>query len=134
MTPNTRDRDELREALRKAVGQLHRWDVSQGWAVFNAILADIDARLAALNAVPPEPLDGLDPEYEVAFGQPLCADCRHPHADAAWVNTDPDDGTCWSAGSLVCGCPKFITPAVRRRRAARSADVRAALPTPGTDR
>ena len=51
-----------------------------------------------------------------SFGEPLCARCHHPHTDAAWVSSDPDDGTCWNAGSLVCGCPKFITPAVQKMR------------------
>jgi hypothetical protein len=57
-----------------------------------------------------------------AWGEPLCAQCKHPHTDGSWSDTDPDDGTCWSAGSLVCGCPKFITPAVQRLRLARKAN------------
>ena len=51
------------------------------------------------------------------FGEPLCAVCEHGHTEFAWSDRDPDDGTCWStAGPLVCGCPKFITPAVQRIR------------------
>ncbi len=76
----------------------------------------MDLRLVDADAA--RPTDGLDPEYEVRYGQPLCASCHHPHTDGAWVETDPNDGTCWSAGALVCGCPKFITPAVKRMRMA----------------
>lgn len=53
------------------------------------------------------------------FGEPLCASCKHGHTEAAWSDRDPDDGTCWNAGSLVCGCPKFITPSVQAMRIAR---------------
>lgn len=49
---------------------------------------------------------------------PLCARCKHGHTEAAWSDKDPNDGTCWSAGFMVCGCPKFITPAVAAIRAA----------------
>jgi hypothetical protein len=44
--------------------------------------------------------------------EPVCQYCGHGHTEAAWSDRDPDDGTCWNAGSLVCGCPKFITPQV----------------------
>lgn len=56
-------------------------------------------------------------DYEVSpFGEVLCAACHHSHSDGSWTERDPNDGTCWNAGSLVCGCPKFITPAVHRIR------------------
>jgi hypothetical protein len=58
-------------------------------------------------------------EYEVSdWGVPLCAFCKHGHTEAAWSDRDENDGTCWNAGALVCGCPKFITPAVARIRKA----------------
>lgn len=50
---------------------------------------------------------------------PLCAFCHHGHTEAAWSDKDPDDGTCWNAGALVCGCPKFITQDVADIRHAR---------------
>ena len=60
-------------------------------------------------------------DYNISpWGEVLCASCKHPHSEGAWSDRDPDDGTCWNAGSLVCGCPKFITPSVQKMRLERA--------------
>ena len=74
---------------------------------------------AAATARPGTKIVAILDDYPVSpWGEVLCASCNHPHTDGAWSESDPDDGTCWNAGSLVCGCPKFITPPVKRMRAA----------------
>jgi hypothetical protein len=51
--------------------------------------------------------------------EPKCVRCGHGHNEGSWSDRDPDDGTCWNAGSLVCGCPKFITAPVAELARAR---------------
>ena len=50
------------------------------------------------------------------WGTPICAACKHGHDEGSWSDRDPNDGTCWSAGAFVCGCPKFITQSVAEIR------------------
>ena len=81
-----------------------------------------DAVTIAMTAPDGKKIVAILEDYPVSqWGEILCASCNHGHTEGAWSESDPDDGTCWNASSLVCGCPKFITPSVKRMRAARLA-------------